>query len=719
VANGTEFGDGFAPFKASWSNPSSIDSTSVRFDHVVGDKLRLFFRFSDTASDSSRRGTFLAGTTPSMKDTTAFAMRTYTVGVSSMFTNQLSDEFRLNYSSNETTASSVIGSFGGSTPLNLAQLTGTGPASSPNLFLCWDPSFCPDLTQGPSSGSQTQWNFVDTLHYSIGRHQLKFGLDFRRLAPFEADLNPLVLYQYIALCAPVPNCALGTSTQANVVDFAQEGVEAPAHPLYKNFSAFVEDEWKVSTRLNLSLGLRWDVNPPPRATQGLMPYTVQGASPETWDLAPQGTPLWHTAWFNFAPRLGVAYTLRNSPGQETVLRAGGGLFLDTGQQLGSAGFAGPGFVGIGVPADVFGDAPPVSFPTLPPGATVSSAPSSSTPYVFPTHFQAPYTLQWNTSLEQALGNSQTLTLSYVGAHAGRLLQQDLIDFSKTPTGTNANGWNSFFYVNSSGSSDYQSAQAQYRRRLSRGLTALASYTLSHCIDYGSQNYLFGYQRGNCDYDIRHNVSWAFSYDLPNVGHHTFVRAVLHHWGFDNRFTARSGFPLTLDGQPYIDPRTGKTLHAGLNWDATQPLYVYGSNCDQIFKATLSPGQGCPGGRAINPAAFSSAFDMSGNPVRGNAPRNFVRAFGAWQMDLGVRREFSLHEQMKLQLRAEAFNIFNHPNFGAIYTGYCSPDPASSNFSGGCKFGQPFNTLANSLGILSPLYQMGGARSLQLALKVVF
>src|SRR5205823_11580749 len=174
---------------------------------------------------------------------------------------------------------------------------------------------------------------------------------------------------------------------------------------------------------------------------------------------------------------------------------------------------------------------------------------------------------------QALGNSQSITLSYVGAHAGRLLQQDFINFMNTPTGANANGWPTFSYVNNNGRSDYHSGQAQYQRRLSRGFTALASYTWSHCIDSGSQNYLFGYQKGNCDYDVRHNVSGALSYDLPDVGHNSLLRALAHHWGVDNRFTARSGFPITLDGQPYVDPRTGKTLLSGLNWDPSQPLYL--------------------------------------------------------------------------------------------------------------------------------------------------
>ena len=90
----------------------------------------------------------------------------------------------------------------------------------------------------------------------------------------------------------------------------------------------------------------------------------------------------------------------------------------------------------------------------------------------------------------------------------------------------------------------------------------------------------------------------------------------------------------------------------------------------------------------------------------------MRGFGAWQMDLAVRRNFPINERLKLQFRAEAFNIFNHPNFGTINATYCSVGP-------GCSFGQATATLANSLGGLSPLYQMGGPRSIQFALKLIF
>jgi hypothetical protein len=124
-----------------------------------------------------------------------------------------------------------------------------------------------------------------------------------------------------------------------------------------------------------------------------------------------------------------------------------------------------------------------------------------------------------------------------------------------------------------------------------------------------------------------------------------------------------------------------------------------------FNATLP----CPEGKAINPDAFSSVTCPASNPAcLGDVPRNFARLFGAWQMDFAVRREFPLHENLKLQFRAEAFNTFNHPNLGHIDDQF-----------GDATFGQYTSTLASSLGALSPLYQMGGARSMQFALKVVF
>lgn len=686
VANGPNLGNGTAEFIASWSNPASLNSTSVRFDHVVNDKLRVFFRFSDTGSSSASRGTG-SGSTPTVDTIAAYTMRTYTAGASSVFSTRLSNEFRLNYSSNDVSNPSIIDSFGGGTPVNLAQLSRLTAGSHVGVGLYYSayPSF---LSQQQQFGAQRQWNFVDTVGFSSGRHQFRFGLDYRRLAP-RAIPSPSQLNYYYGLTAGVEDVETNNA-------YTYPFLEAPAYPLYTNFSAFAHDDWKVSQRLSLSLGSRWEVNPAPGVTQGLKPSTIQGSSPNTWTLAPQGIPLWQTTWFNFAPRLGAAYVLRNTPGWETVVRSGAGVFFDTGQQLGSQGFLGPGFL-------ASGQFLPGSFPVAPAFPTIVNPPSPpfNYMYAFASRLQLPYTLQWNATIEQALSRSQALTVTYVAAHSVRLLRDNTIIPTDSPI-ISPNG-NFYFYDNGL-TSDYDSLQVQFRRRLSRGLTALASYTWSHCMDYGSQNIEYGdYQRGNCDFDIGQNLSTAFSYDLPNVGQNGIVTAVLHHWGLDDRFTARTAFPVTLKGNLAVDPATAQQYNEGLNLVLGQPVYIYGAQCASVYATMYGNTLPCPGGRALNPNAFASV--TSGY---GDAPRNFARGFGAWQMDLAIRRDFPIFESLKLQFRAETFNIFNHPNFGTV-----------NSTLGQNTFGQATATLASSLGVLSPLYQQGGPRSMQFALKAVF
>jgi hypothetical protein len=691
-SNGQEQ-DGLAQLIASWSNPSSIDSTSVRFDQMVSNKLRLFFRFSDTQSSTASRGSF--GTSPSVISSSTTLVRTYTAGANSLLTDRLSNEFRLNYSSNYATGNDAVGSaFGGSTRIDLAKLIGLSDKAAPAfLFL---PSGSPNsafLFQDPNSAAQRQWNLLDTLNFAVGRHQLKFGADYRRLTPFQTPTNPSVEFLYFdEPSIESPNFAFTFTLSA-----------APAYPLFQNFSAFVDDQWKALPKLNISMGLRWEVNPAPGVTQGLKPYTAQGPDPSTWALEPQGTPLWKTTWFNFAPRLGAAYTVHDNAGWQTVVRGGGGVFFDTGQQLGAIGFNGPGFTAIG-------DFLPGTFPVLPAIPAVQNppiAPYNASPDIFPPHLQLPYTLQWNASVEQGMGQSQALTISYVGSHASRLLSYQKVS---TPTNPNATTW---AVIGTGPKSEYDALETQFRRQLSHGLTALGSYTWSHCIDFGSYNFNFAEQRASCDSDVRHNFSGAFSFDLPNVGHH-FVNAFVHHWGFDNRFTVRTGFPLSLVGQSVVDPSTGKHVAEGLNFaPGNHPTYIYGAQCAAIFAADFGATLPCPGGRAINPDAFVS---VSSGP--GNVPRNFARGFAAWQLDTAIRREFPIFENLKLQFRAEAFNVFNHPNFGAV-NGACGALAQNINRCTASTFGQANSTLAESLDTMSSLYQMGGPRSMQFALKVIF
>jgi hypothetical protein len=675
-----DLGNGLGDFIGSWTNPSHVDTTSIRLDHNLGERVHLFFRFTDTPSDVVTRGTSANGVSPSTLLKTAYLTRTYTAGATAHISHNVGNDFRLNFSSNNGTSSQALDGLGGAIPVDINGLQSLVNPASTTITLLFAGYFT-GVSQGTAGGKQRQWNLVDSVNITHGSHAIKVGIDLRRLAPTIVLSTPYVVdYFYSA-----------ASVQASSLDLGFAQSSLPNYPLYTNFSAFIEDTWRATSRLSVSSGIRWDVNPPPGVSRGLMPYTVSGLNDlSTMTLAPQGTPLWKISWYNFAPRLGVAYVLNADPDRQTVLRGGGGVFFDTGQQAGSAAYGGPGFATTNVFGRLFGT--PTNFPAPvalnSPLITQPPVPKYGTIYVNPPHFQLPYTFHWNASLEQALGRSQSLSISYVGANGRKLLELASINAATF----NPNFSTLYLYKNGLTSS-YNSLQLKYQRQVTRGLQALVSYTWSHSLDYGSYNTYYPYERGNSDFDVRHNVVAALSYDLPAARLSSSVlRSLTSNWGIDGRFTARTGFPVTLEGNSYVDPNTHQTYYGRLNLVPNTPLYLYGS--PSLY----------PGGRRINPAAFT----LPATGQIGNAPRNFVNGFGAAQGDLAIRRSFAIYESLRLQFRAEAFNISNHPNFGLINTTF-----------GNVQFGKATQILAQSIGTLSPLYQTGGPRSLQLSLKLTY
>lgn len=197
--------------------------------------------------------------------------------------------------------------------------------------------------------------------------------------------------------------------------------------------------------------------------------------------------------------------------------------------------------------------------------------------------------------------------------------------------------------------------------------------------------------------MRNNFNAVVTWNIPYTWTNHFSEAILGHWGTDIRFMARSGFPVTLSGSKTSDAASdGTSVSPGVDFVPNQPLYVQGSY----------NGKPIPGGKQLNPAAFTAA------PVgtNGDVPQNYFRGFGEDQWNAAIRRDFPIYEDLHLQFRAEAFNVFNHPNFGTI-------DSTLSDVT----FGQATNSLAASLspGATSSQYQSGGPRNLQLSLKVLF
>jgi hypothetical protein len=246
---------------------------------------------------------------------------------------------------------------------------------------------------------------------------------------------------------------------------------------------------------------------------------------------------------------------------------------------------------------------------------------------------------------------------------------------------------------------------KFQRRFSRGLQALGSYTFSHSTDIASTDAFANYlntpstsaypnvDKGNSDFDIRHSFTAGVTYDLPTPKWNNFARATLGEWSVDTFVLARSAPPVNIISAIYF--AAGTALYPRPNLVPGQPLEIFSSQY--------------PGGKIFNKAAF-----VAPSPgTQGNFGRNVLRGFGAAQVDLALQRQFHLTEKLNLRFRSEFFNIFNHPNFGNPVNSLTSP-----------LFGHSTQTLASSLSAqdgagFSPLYQIGGPRSIQLALKLQF
>lgn len=676
VPTGAALSNGLAPFVGAYSLPGSLDSTSIRFDQQLTSKVKMFYRLSDTQSATASR--YANGL--SVVESIGQSNYTNTLGITSTLSNNSVNDFRLNYTSSTGSDSSVLDNFGGATPVDMVQIQGINATSNPGAEAgvgLYFTGYTEALFQYHTHQPQNVWNSNDSTSISLGHQTLKFGVDFRRIS---SELIPRSPYVF-----SIFNTSAGVTS--NTSEYGLVEVTSRSNPAYTNFAAYIQDELRASNRMNLSLGLRWEVNPPPISTSGQLPYIAVGdlSNPSSLTLAPEGTRFWKTTYYNFAPRLGIAYRLHDEPGKETVLRAGGGVFFDAGQQDSTSAFGQSGSVG--QTADALYDG--ASYPLTPAQLKVQVAdppvaPYSAIAYYFPSRLQLPYTLQWNVSIEQALGRAQSLTISYVGSNGRRLVSQQNV------YPANADFKSDGLMVENSGTtSSYNALQIQFQRTLSRGFQVLASYNWSHSIDFGSQDSEFAQIRGNSDYDVRNNFNLAATYDAPRIESNRIIDALANRWSFDTRFSARTAFPVILDGNQITLPN-GTSAYQGLNLIPNVPVYLYA--------------KGLPGGRQINPSAFS----LPAKNAYGNAPRNFVRGFGMNQLDLAVRRTFPIVERLNLQFRAEMFNILNHPDFGYIYPYY-----------GGVQFGQATKTLNESLSTLNALYQQGGPRSMQLSLRLQF
>lgn len=659
------------------SPPSFLRSLDARVDQAFGTRMSGFVRFGDTPSGSE-------STNMLTMTETKLSNQSVTAGLDEQLSSRMGNELRLGWSRAASSSTSLI--FPelqyspvprpGARTVDLPAALGSPGASRDThsvLYMRVDGIGDTSAWTDGATNALRQTEVRDTFSWQRGAHLIRTGIDERNLHSAVLPAPWTIEADYLS----------SKSMLTNSADFLIVRRNEPAHPTFQQFAAFVQDQWHVARALTVSTGLRWEVMRPPGSSGGGDALRVNGDPdvPASITVSPRGTALWKTDWLALGPRVGVAWQPMSEPGRELVLRGGFGVLYDSPYRTAAPAFAALGFTNSVVAQHA--SIPDTQSIPVDPG-TVNS---QSIGYIFPQNLRDPRSLQWSMSLEKAIGEHESVTLSYVGAAGQSLLPR------RRAIASSATSLQEVVTFPRDYSSRFDSLQMAYRGQYRSRVTWMTSYAWAHAMDFGNPNPWAVPTRGNADADVRHNLQVAATWTLPEKHGSGLDHSVFSGWGIDGRYFLRSSYPVTVLGSLFHDPVTGERFYSGANLMPGRPLYL--SN------------RSVPGGRVLNggPNVADGAFQLPVGNSQGNAPRNMARGFGAAQLSLSLRRDVHLYERLLMQLRAEVFNVSNTPDFG-----YITPNLTDQ------LFGQPVLSLNQSYGQTGSLYQPGGPRSVQWMLR---
>ena len=688
-ANGPSLGIDVAEFVATYSTPSTSSSESFRIDRIVNSELTEFLRLSVSPSTASSRG----GLNSTANSVTQRVANTQSLtGGMTWANDDLIRNIRVNATRTMFRSSSGMDTFGGAQLLPDSSIFPDGINSNDGSFSLNVNGLGAYTVGGRSNTAQNQFNIVGDESGIGGSVTAKIGFDYRLLMP-SYKVSPFTeTVSFNGLTNDTDSLLSGTAQSAILTSNLTD-----RNPVYHNLAAYFQNTWKSTRYTTLTYGLRWDLNPAPSVSSGPHPYGLDSSNNLT-----SSAPLYPTRWFNIAPRFGLATELTHAPHRQLVLRGGVGMFYDTGYGTTAAAFSSPPYSNSVItteplfPLSTSVNQAPVMPPTTPYGAISGASSSLKSPVVY----------QFSATFEKNLGRGKVLSAGFVGSHGTDLLT------TQTQPGFFTTTYSLLQLTSNGGSSDYRAFQTQFRQMVGRILTAQAAYTLGRSVDTQSNDAGFGgfgvtrgFSTGPSNYDIRHSITATASLAIPSpAGRYKILRPALGNWNMDLNASLHSSLPFDVEGQ---------TVQSGSSCPTS------GSNvglCNQGFAAMVRPdltGQpvwisdpSVPGGRRLNAAAFS--IPSSGE---GTEPRNALRGFGYSNVDLGVRKKIRITDAIALQVRAEAFNALNHPNFA-------NPSPFEGANLADANFGIATRMLYNGSGGGS-VQSSGAPRSVQLSVRVEF
>jgi Carboxypeptidase regulatory-like domain/TonB dependent receptor len=569
-----------------------------------------------------------------------------------------------------------------------------------------------DPITGPRNTVQNTFDLSGSLSWIHGRHELKFGGGYRR-----DQINALqgIATNGFFVFAGIPSFAnflyndgFANFLSGNPVVFLQGGGNFNREIRDRALDAYGQDNYKVTSRLTLNLGLRYELPFPSTENHSQVNLFVPGAQSKLIPNAPAGLlypgdpgvpagliPTQKTA---FAPRVGLAWDPRGDA--KTVVSAAYGIFYE------------PYYTGEGGPLQDPISAPPY-LKTLQLGFPVNSFanpfyapnpfgvpfPEPMTLLVVSRNLHLPYAQDWNLNIQRSFGADWLLQVGYVGTTGVRLprfiegnpaVYIPGVDGSGNPISTENNVnqrrlysgctlarpnncvYGSVGEIASISNSSYNALEASLRKRFSHGLSFLASYTWSHSIDDVSSFNITGSasqpvagendlaqnpfnlaaERGRSMFDARHRLALSYQWSLPFLQHSSnWYGKILGNWQLNGIFTAMSGTPFTVFDSNDVSLQGQAPEISGFS--SNRPNVVGNPNSGPHTATEW-----------FNVSAFQKITQDPNSPVEqfGNEGRNAVEGPGYVNWDVSALKNIRLTESKQIQFRGELFNVLNHTNF---------------------------------------------------------
>jgi hypothetical protein len=691
------------------------DQGGAHFDHVFNERDRLFVHYAHSTSSNVNPLSVAGANVPGFPVGEDLSTHTVSVSETHVFNGSTVNDLRLGFFRN---------GFDTDKPLNRTRPRDLGfnygstlsAAEGPPFFIVSGYASIGDPITGPRDTTQNTFQAHDAVSHVTGAHSFRAGVELRRN---QINMTEGIASNGFFVFAPFPlSDSFASFLFGFPVVFFQGGGDMNRGLRNIDFAAYGQDEWRVTPRLTVNYGLRWEVSTPFTDIRNRMNSWSPGKQSTVFPNAPAGllfpgdkgvpdgiAPVY---WKGLMPRVGVAWDPTGSG--KTSVRAAYAMFYDSftngvGGPLQAPLSALPWTQARQLP-------PPINFTDPWNGQnpfTANSFPQPTTVLTVENGMRPPYSQNWNFSIQRALGGDYLLDVRYIGNKGTRLprmIEANPAVYQPGATSGDADqrrmyagchgaqgpcDFASVGLITNSTNSTYHAAQMALSRRFQSGLSFLTSYTFSKSLDYVSSFNVAGSaprlvagendlaqnpfnlnaEHGASLFDARHRFVFSGSYQIPTPrGAKGAARAALGGWQLNTIVNFASGTPFTVYD----------SANVALQGSSPEITGFYSSRPNLISDPNAGPHRA---DQWVSRSAFQRLDPVAQAGQFGNEGRNAVRGPGVSNVDLSLLKTFSLTERARLQFRAECFNLANHANFGLP-----DNDVASPNFGRVLEAGAP-------------------------------